>query len=477
PGEAEKIFQSSPLPLRNFHFPSRLLQLAACRDGMYFAMANKESGSAFKVICHLDRELDALLFRTLQEQARHLPGVRDGAAILLDSGSGKVLAMVGTLDFASAQAGQVNAALAVRSAGSTLKPFLYAEAIDGGILVEDSILLDAPVRYGEYSPSNYDGRFHGRITAGEALSLSLNTPAVRLLAALKPKRLAERFTSLHLWTSPAAAADSTRHQLAMTLGTAGHSLLGLTTAYATLARGGDFVPAQFSDSGQAARKPIFTPGCCAMLSQMLRRRPLPSSSLAVSWKTGTSNGNHDAWCFAYTPEFTVGIWFGNKDGAPAAVLTGAGAAAPAAAAIMSALYRNHPPPAWPPTDELFQVETLCADSGLSASASCQERCSGTVLRDIPLRQCPRCQKNKRGSALMILSPTPGQYIADTKTQTAMLALRAQPTDVLWYVNNRYIGPLTNTTRLPFAVGRHVLHAIDDKNQEQSASVKFSVTLP
>lgn len=476
-GAAERTHQDEPLPLRDFRFPSRLAQLAECRDGMYFARAKAEAGDSYEVICHLEPERDDLLYRALREQAGRLSGVRDGAAVLLESRSGAVLAMVGTLDFESRQAGQVNAAVAVRSAGSTLKPFLYAEAIDGGILVEDSVLLDAPVRYGEYAPGNFDGRFHGRVSAGEALSLSLNTPAVRLLATLGPERMAARFSSLHLWATAAAAADPAMHQLAMTLGTAGHSLLSLTAAYAALARGGDFVPARCAAGVPAIRVSVYTPGSCAMVARMLRRLPLPLSSVDVAWKTGTSNGNRDAWCFAYTPEFTLGIWFGNKDGSPAALLTGAGAAAPVAAVMMTALYRNLPPPAWPSTDEMFRIESLCADSGLTASSRCADVRPGTVLRDIPLRACGSCQNGKTATEVMIISPTPGHYVADTTTLAVALALRARPDGVLWYVNNRYVGPLPGAARLTFAPGRHVLHAIDAGNQEKSARVAFSVGLP
>ena len=471
-GEAERVFREEPLPLRDFRLPSRLAQLADCRDGMYFQQAKAEAREAFEIVCHLDPQRDDLLFRALREQAGHLSGVRDGAGVLLDSSSGAVLALVGTLDFASPQAGQVNAALAVRSAGSALKPFIYAEAIDGGLLVEDSVLLDAPVRYGDYAPGNYDGRFHGKVNAGEALSLSLNTPAVRLLATLGPARMAARFSSLQLWPE-AATAEPLAYQLDMALGTAGHTLLGLTAAYAVLARGGDVVPAQFVVAGQAARTTIFTPGCCAMVSRMLRRRPLPASAVVVSWKTGTSNGNRDAWCFAYTPEYTLGIWFGNKDGAAASVLTGAGAAAPAAAAVMTALYHNRPPPAWPSDENFLQQGALCAESGLAASPRCRSTRSGAVLRHVPLRLCRDCQADRK-AAVAILSPAPGHYVAETAGQAVTLTLRARPDNVLWYVNHRYLGPLTDARRLTFVPGRHVLHAVDAESQNQSSSVEFSV---
>ena len=156
---------------------------------------------------------------------------------------------------------------------------MYAKAIDRGILVEDSVLLDAPLRYGEYAPGNFDGRYYGKVSAGEALSLSLNTPAVRLLAALGPERMATRFDSLHLWPKTSAAADPAEHQLAMTLGTAGHSLLELTAAYAVLARGGDYLPARCAAGVPAPR--VFVFGCRAGV-WMLRRRPPPMSSVDVA---------------------------------------------------------------------------------------------------------------------------------------------------------------------------------------------------
>jgi penicillin-binding protein 1C len=262
----------------------------------------------------------------------------------------------------------------------------------------------------------------------------------------------------------------------MTLGTAGHSLLELTAAYAVLARGGDYLPARCAAGVPAPRVFVFTPGCCAMVSRMLRRRPLPMSSVDVAWKTGTSNGNRDAWCFAYTPEYTLGIWFGNKDGAPAAVLTGARAAAPAAAVVMTALYRNRPLPAWPSTEAMFRTEALCAESGLTACSRCAATRPGTVLCDVPLQACRGC-RDKKAAEVMIVSPAPGNYVADPATQTVALSLRAQPADVLWYVNNRYVGELQDATRLTFEPGRHVLQAVSTGSQVKSARVTFSVGRP
>ena len=110
--------------------------------------------------------------------------------------------------------------------------------------------------------------------------------------------------------------------------------------------------------------------------------------------------------FCVTPEYTLGIWFGNKDGAPAAVLTGARAAAPAAAVVMTALYRNRPLPAWPSTEAMFRTEALCAESGLTACSRCAATRPGTVLCDVPLQACRGC-RDKKAAEVMIVSPAPG----------------------------------------------------------------------
>lgn len=473
---ADEILHREPLRFRDFTQPAPFEHGYPLRYRHYFDLAQQEQPKALVYACHLDTEYEGLMHHALTTQRNQLPNVNDAAAVLLDSQSGAVLALVGTLNFASGQDGQVNAATATRSAGSTLKPFIYAEAMDGGIIVDNTVLLDAPLRYGDYSPGNYDGIYRGRVCAMEALSLSLNTPAVRLLAKLGVPRMSGRLHSLGLLNDAPQRLDHA-HGLSLVLGSAGHSLLNLTNAYAVLARGGRYRPCSFlrqnpADSGQDATT-IFTPGTGTMISRMLRQRPLSGAKVDTAWKTGTANGNHDAWCIAYTPDFTLGVWFGNKDGRPAAALNGANAAAPCAAAIIAALYRNHQPPQWPDVDATLSTTTLCAESGLAAAATCTGTRSGLQVAGVPLQRCSQCQHPQTPAALHILSPAPGTYLCGPDGGATLPLHSAEPS-CLWFVDDRYVGTLPADASSHFAPGRHSVLIIDEKDGTRSARVSFTV---
>ena len=377
PEQIESIL-SAPLAFRDSSLPSFYARYAHSEMEHSLTLARKEANHAFVVQTSLVPRLHSLLLQALQSQTFHLPHVRDGAAVLLDSQTSQVLAMVGTLDFTDPIDGQVNAATAIRVAGSTLKPFLYAEAIDGGLLASDTILNDAPMRYGSYTPQNYDGTFSGRISARMALARSLNAPAVQLLAQLGLERTIERFHHLHLLYG-SNANDFQDKGLTLALGTAGHRLLDICGAYAVFPQGGNYQSPSFL-AHNAPRSKNYTPGACTMVSQMLRTLPSPNCTLDVAWKTGTSNGLHDAWCIAYTPEYTLGIWFGNKSGRASSALVGAKAAAPVAGQIFMRLYNGRQPPDWHDDTPLLVPQKLCKATGLLADSACQEIYQGTVLR-------------------------------------------------------------------------------------------------
>jgi penicillin-binding protein 1C len=472
---AEEIFQHEPLRYLDFSLPSPLAPSYPQRYRHYFSLAQREEPTAQLYHCQLDCEYEAIIHHVLNSQRELLPNVDDAAAVLLDSRSAAVLALVGTLDFAAAKAGQVNAATARRSAGSTLKPFIYAEAIDGGIIVDSSTLLDAPLRYGGYSPGNYDGRFYGRISASEALSLSLNTPVLRLLAKLGVPRVSERFHSVGL-LSASKQQSPTIHGLSLAMGSAGHSLLNLTSAYAVFPRGGNYRPYSFLqqkiEDTQLQEHPIYSPGTCVMISRMLRQRPLAGSRIDAAWKTGTANGHRDAWCIAYTPEFTLGVWFGNKDGRAASALSGAHAAVPAAAAIISALYRSQAPPTWPFIYETLSNCSLCAESGLASSTYCQKSRNGLQVNDTPLQRCQQCRQ-QQSQSLHILSPKPSVYLCEADGQVKIPLRTANPL-CLWFVDDQFLGELPSSAYSSFTPGQHSVLIVDKEDGTRSARVTFTV---
>ncbi len=411
--EAGRCLSEAPVRLRDFRQPSAFARLAHPGEHLH----------ALRAGYPLEADLQTCVLTVLRRHRDALPGVRDGACVVLPTFPGALPRVyLGTLDFASPFAGQVDAAKAWRSAGSILKPFLFAEAIEGGLLVPETRLSDAPARFRDYLPGNYDGTFRGEVTARHALADSLNLPAIRLTESLGEARVAARLAALGL-------APRDRGGLTLALGTGGASLLALTRAYADLPR-------------------AFSPGTAALVAEMLRR-PLPNCALDVAWKTGTANNNTDAWCVAWTPDVVVGVWFGNKKGTPSPALVGAEAAAPAAGEILALLTAGQAPPFWP---DATATAPLCAVSGLAPGTDCAATFRGSVHPDIPLRVCKRCGAARPAEAVRILSPHPQTYRGAAVT----LPLRANLSGVSWILDGRALGLVREAT---FSPGRHTLHAV------------------
>ncbi len=416
--EADRIFTSERLRYRDFHHPAPFERLGEAKELLFVK----------DVLATYDADLTARIRRVLARRLAGIADVRDAAAILLDSQTGCVRAYVGTLDFDRKPDGQYDAARGIRSAGSTLKPFIYAEAIAGGIIGPETVLLDAPVRWGSYAPGNYDGSFRGAVTATDALSHSLNTPVIRLLAQLGEKRVTEAFAKRGL-----ECPDQVRtNGLALALGSAGYRLVDLVRAYRGLA-----VSTNIADR---------------LVADMLRSRPLPGTDHAVAWKTGTSNNNRDAWCFAFTPDWALGVWFGNKSGARSQRLVGAEIAAPAAAEVFEMLYAGKPGPAWPPAPE-----------GLKGASG---------FKDIKDLGGPKVSKG--GRTTTILSPGPGDYSLKPGERQVTFDLASDPAEVCWFADGTLIGVSPPKRSASFATGRHELLAVPVDPAYPPGRVGFSV---
>lgn len=297
--------------------------------------------------------------------ARRLPelearGLTNAAVVVLELERRELVAMVGSADFFDAAAGgQINGALARRSPGSTLKPFLYALAYDRGLIVPDSYLLDVPTDFAGYVAENYDGRYRGRVTAGDALVASLNAPAVRLLSRVG---LPDFLDLLRRGGLTTLEEPPSHYGLPLVLGAGEVTLLELTNLYASLAAGGRHLPWRLRPGGgEAAPEALFSPGAAAMVARALvelERPDLPTSwDLArgvppVAWKTGTSFGHRDAWAVGFSGHWAVGVWVGNFDGRPVEGISGAEDAGPLLFDVFRALgddsgpvlLRQQPPP-------------------------------------------------------------------------------------------------------------------------------------
>ena len=232
-------------------------------------------------------------------------------------------------------AGTLDMARAVRSPGSALKPFIYAMAFDRLIIHPETVLEDRPRHFGDYAPSDFDGRFQGDVSARQALQYSLNLPAVAVLDRLGPARftaaLAAAGVRLRL---PEPTADP---GLAVALGGAGITLADLVRLYAALSNGGEVTPLRYrSDDPPVAGTPIFGPLGAWYVNDILAEAPPPPGVLPaeirrgrrLAFKTGTSYGFRDFWAVGYDPEVTIGVWAGRPDGTPMPGRSGRLTAAP-----------------------------------------------------------------------------------------------------------------------------------------------------
>ncbi len=252
------------------------------------------------------------------------------AMVVVENSSGAVRASVGGAGyFADERAGAMDLTQALRSPGSALKPFIYAMAFEEGIAHPETTLEDRPHRFGLYAPENFDQSYQGTVSARKALQMSLNVPAVDLLAAVGPQRFLSRMkqAGAGLVLPPDGAPG-----LAIGLGGVGSTLRDLTRLYAGLARGGEVPVLKFrlglAMQDDAAR--LVDPVPAWYVADALLGAPPPLNAPAgrIAYKTGTSYGYRDAWSVGFDRKHTIGVWVGRADNAAVSGLIGRVVAAP-----------------------------------------------------------------------------------------------------------------------------------------------------
>ncbi len=253
------------------------------------------------------------------------------AIVAVDNESGDVIARVGSPDyFDDRRAGQVDMTRAVRSPGSTLKPFIYGLAFEDGFVHPDSLIDDRPIRFGSYAPENFDMTFQGTVPVRRALQMSLNVPAIALLDRVGAGRLASRLKQAGAnLVLPKDEAPG----LAMGLGGVGVTLQDLVQLYSGIARLGNTRPLreiiQDNDDGRDPLR-LMDQVAAWQVGNVLMGTPPPENAAhnRIAFKTGTSYGYRDAWSIGFDGRMTIGIWVGRPDGAPVPGLVGRTAAAP-----------------------------------------------------------------------------------------------------------------------------------------------------
>lgn len=285
-----------------------------------------------KIYSSLDLKTQIALEGFLKSEILSLrdKGVRNGAAVLIDNENMSVIAYVGSHDF-SANEGQNDGVRSQKNVGSTLKPFIYAKALEHGLITPSKKLIDAPITFAGYVPRNYNQGFLGAVSATDALSLSLNIPAVKLNLMLGDDGLYEMLSNVHL-----AEFSKDYYGAGIALGSISMSLMDLSRLYSAFANGGKLRKLEIAGAKIGDDAKILTPQSAYIVTQMLRNAP--RSYLGSVWqntlnapplmfKTGTSADARDLYTVALTPKFTLGVWLGNFDGSKTRDLSGGVSAA------------------------------------------------------------------------------------------------------------------------------------------------------
>lgn len=366
-----RLRTSSKLPFKAPHFVDRVLA-----DRSW----HPQAGS------NLRTTLDAGLQRLLEERvANHLQrerdrGLRNAVALLVDTRDMSVRALVGSADYFDAGIdGQVNGTSAKRSPGSTLKPFIYALALDQGVLHPATVLRDVPTAFGPYTPENFDGRFLGPVTATDALIRSRNIPAVGVASRLTQPSFYEFLRRAGI----SRMASEQHYGLALVLGGGEVSMEELARLYAMLGNDGRLRSLRWRKSDpEEVGTALLSPEAAFITRDMLRQNPRPDAGALfatrgppVYWKTGTSWGFRDAWSAGLVGPYALVVWMGNFDGSSNPALIGVEAAAPLFFDIVDGLQAAHvdlaePPRQWPLDIKRVQI---CRASGDLPNTWCPQR--------------------------------------------------------------------------------------------------------
>lgn len=317
------------------------------------------------------------------EKKRNL-NVVNAAVLILDSRDMTVKALMGSADFWRRDVdGQINGTAIKRSPGSTLKPFIYALALDQGLIHPATILKDVPTSFAEYDPENFDRDFLGPISATKALVLSRNIPAIDLANQLHDPDLYKFLQHAEI----SNLKPENNYGLSLVLGAAEVSMQELVTLYAMLENGGIWKPLRLRhDDLLFPGKRLLSPEASFLVLDMLRQTPRPAefafnsldkNNVFMAWKTGTSSAFRDAWTIGFVGPYVVAVWLGDFKGKSNAALIGKDMAAPLFFNLAEAIYAQLPneisPKVLPDPSKLNLVKIpICRASGMLPTRYCRD---------------------------------------------------------------------------------------------------------
>lgn len=301
----------------------------------WMALSRRPDGGTTTINLDIHRQIESIV----QPYRNTLPVGSEIAAVVIDIQKSAIVALTGSADSADPEDGQVNGAMAKRSPGSTLKPFIYALAFEAGRVSPESILYDVPISLGGWKPSNFDRTYEGAVSASNALRKSLNIPALWIAGCLGSAYCYNHLESLGIRLPHNVEIKS---GLSFVVGGCEASLLDITNAYAVFGRDGFYRECRLFENETSSPKQIFSPEVCDNINHILSSKIRVPHGLEYidsemipwfMWKTGTSSGRRDAWAVGQNGRYAIGVWVGRFRGTGRYEYVGSVAAEPLLAQI------------------------------------------------------------------------------------------------------------------------------------------------
>ena len=370
---------------------------------------------------HYGQRIETTINKSLQTQANTVVKnhynllsqneIYNSAVLILDVKKRQVITYIGNSPTNKAHQKDVDIINKPRSTGSILKPFLYAAMLDAGDLLPNTLVADIPTQFGNYNPENYNKTFDGAVPASQALSRSLNIPAVKMLQSFGLDRFHHYLKALKLKD---LKYNANHYGLSLILGGAESNLWDLCKSYAAMSATLNhfsessseyfsnefceptfFASADINLGAKIANKTLFDAASIYLTYESLKKVNRPEGdesweffddSKQIAWKTGTSFGFRDAWAIGTTKDYVVGVWVGNADGEGRPGLVGVQTAAP----ILFDIFDLLPNSDWftKPFDEMEEIE-ICEKSGYRASPNCNEVQNNFIqISGLKTQPCP-----------------------------------------------------------------------------------------
>ena len=424
----------------------------------YLGFLRKTDSKHTKHKSDIDTVLQKNTVRVLEDWSHlfSLKGINNAAAIIIDNKTEKIVAYCGNTGAGKRNITnyQVDNVRARRSSGSILKPFLYCAMLDSGQILPEQLVIDTPIRIGNYKPDNNIPVYRGAVPAGTALTLSLNLPAVRALREYGINAFLDYLRKVGFTTLNRSADD---YGLPLILGGGEVTLYETAMAYARMMNCAQGISDDFPSSRANAYLTL----------QALAEGDRPTEeanwksyadSKKIAWKTGTSSGNRDAWAVGTTCEYTVGVWVGNSEGFGNPDLKSFTTAAP----VMFDIFSGISSTTWPLAPILdFTETTVCEKSGYVASRYCEHTKVIYTSRKSPVGKiCPYCRAvsftpdgRYQAQAQDLTGPQAGIYDGKMPLIKNMFVL--PPNIEYWYKKSNF-----GYVSLPEFVSWHVFPDLD-----------------